>query len=135
MRAVRALRRKSATFFQEFSDRRQVRTQLFAFRVRASQSGFGAADQWCNFFVGHLGLLSIYAQDPRVWFSAPDAEILNRKLLLFEPAVAAALRYLGQATEQRHPRAQQLLGQMYENGYGVRQNLELAVQYFEAAAA
>jgi tetratricopeptide (TPR) repeat protein len=47
----------------------------------------------------------------------------------------AALRYLSQAADQRHPRAQQLVGQMYENGYGVRPNLDLAVKYFKAAAA
>jgi tetratricopeptide (TPR) repeat protein len=85
-----------------------------------------------------LGLLAQNCFDPASYRSSdPVAErnFQTGSSYYSNGQYAAALHYLNQGAEQRHARAQQLLGQMYENGYGVRQNLELAVQYFKAAAA
>jgi TPR repeat protein len=52
-----------------------------------------------------------------------------------EPTVGAALFYLKAAAARNHPRAEQLLAQMYLQGWGVPVNNSLAVQYLNASAA
>lgn len=85
-----------------------------------------------------LGLFAQNCFDPATYRSndpAAERNFQTGSSYYANRQYTAALNYLNQAAEQRHPRAQQLLGQMYENGYGVRQNMDLAVQYFKAAAA
>jgi TPR repeat protein len=48
---------------------------------------------------------------------------------------AAARRYLSLAAQRSHPRAEELMGQIYIFGYGVQANAETGFQYLSAAAA
>jgi len=47
---------------------------------------------------------------------------------------SAAFHYLSVAAQRNHPRAEELMGQMYMFGYGVQQDSKTALRYFNAAA-
>lgn len=46
----------------------------------------------------------------------------------------AANHYLGLAAQRNHPRAEELMGQSYMFGYGVKPDADLALKYFTASA-
>ena len=46
----------------------------------------------------------------------------------------AAYQYLNAAAQRNHPRAEELMGQMYMFGYGVQPDTNTALRYFNAAA-
>jgi TPR repeat protein len=76
--------------------------------------------------------------DPASYRSADRAaeENFQRGSSFFvQKQYAAAHRYLSLAAERSHPRAEELMGQMYIFGYGVPVDAETGFQYLSAAAA